>query len=252
MEQLTYGGNLIRKINVDENKQQDFAREPYVYYYQQAVNETIVVTELKSFSVYVLNLGEAAQLTIDGIVNTVAIGDVVQVEGQGVSITVQAGSCELLIAGTREAFFETASVTLIKHDDIKYVNKPWGYELWLNGEHPGYAFKEIYIKTGTKTSLQYHEFKQETNVLIKGKANFFYKNNEAIKNDDVMAEDISSIELESISVMDVSPGILHRIEALSDIMLCEVSTPHLEDVIRVSDDSNRGHGRMDSEHGGKK
>jgi hypothetical protein len=44
------------------------------------------------------------------------------------------------------------------------------------------------------------------------------------------------------------PGILHRLEAISDVLLYETSTPHLDDVVRVTDDSKRPHGRIEKEH----
>jgi hypothetical protein len=44
------------------------------------------------------------------------------------------------------------------------------------------------------------------------------------------------------------PGILHRLEAITDILLYETSTPHLDDVVRVTDDSKRPNGRIEQEH----
>ena len=67
---------------------------------------------------------------------------------------------------------------------VTRIDKPWGYELWLNGQHPGYAFKMLFLKRGSKTSLQYHRHKQETNVIYSGTALLHYKNNEDIDNDD--------------------------------------------------------------------
>ncbi|OGT34490.1 MAG: hypothetical protein A3C44_01125 [Gammaproteobacteria bacterium RIFCSPHIGHO2_02_FULL_39_13] len=128
------------------------------------------------------------------------------------------------------------------------VEKPWGYELWINGQHPCYALKKISIKAGTKTSLQYHNFKQETNVLFQGLANLHYKKNILVENDCVSASDISTILLKPISAMDVVPKTLHRVEAITDIVTFETSTPHLDDVIRVQDDSKRPDGRLIEEH----
>ncbi|OGT37073.1 MAG: hypothetical protein A3F11_11635 [Gammaproteobacteria bacterium RIFCSPHIGHO2_12_FULL_37_14] len=128
------------------------------------------------------------------------------------------------------------------------VEKPWGHELWINGQHPCYALKKIFIKTGTKTSLQYHNFKQETNVLFQGIAKLHYKKNLLVENDLVTSADIGTTVLEPNSVADVSPLTLHRLEAMTDILLFETSTPHLDDVVRVQDDSKRSHGRLVEEH----
>jgi len=48
--------------------------------------------------------------------------------------------------------------------------------------------------------------------------------------------------------VDVMPMSVHRLQALTDILLCEVSTPELDDVVRISDDSGRQDGRVESEH----
>ena len=60
--------------------------------------------------------------------------------------------------------------------NAKVVTKPWGREIWINfrkGENVSdepkrYIMKKLYIKKGTRTSFQYHQFKEETNFLIKG------------------------------------------------------------------------------------
>jgi D-lyxose ketol-isomerase len=137
---------------------------------------------------------------------------------------------------------------LSRYADLYKVSKPWGHELWINGQHPCYALKQIYIKAGTKTSLQYHNFKQETNVLFEGKAKLHYKRDFSIANALVTAADIATLELSPVSSIDILPLTMHRLEAVTDIVLYETSTPHLEDVIRVRDDSNRPHGRIESEH----
>ena len=60
--------------------------------------------------------------------------------------------------------------------------------------------------------------------------------------------DIGVEELFSTSIVDVVPPTLHRLEAVTDIVLCETSTPHLDDVVRVADDANRVDGRIEEEH----
>ncbi|OGK18413.1 hypothetical protein A3G67_03095 [Candidatus Roizmanbacteria bacterium RIFCSPLOWO2_12_FULL_40_12] len=129
------------------------------------------------------------------------------------------------------------------------VEKPWGHELWISGDnHPSYAFKQIFVKKGTKTSLQYHNVKRETNVLVEGRCYLHFKKNDEVSNDNVKSDDIGTTELKPISVIDIVPQTLHRLEAITDIMLYETSTPYLDDVIRVQDDAKRPDGRIDEEH----
>ena len=104
------------------------------------------------------------------------------------------------------------------------------------------------LSGGYKTSLQYHRHKQETNVLFIGTAKLHYQSNIAVKIDSVSPEDISTLTLNPLSIIDVVPFTLHRLEAITDILLYEVSTPHLDDVIRISDDSGRPNGRINQEH----
>lgn len=153
-----------------------------------------------------------------------------------------------MISGTSETHPNQKGLFFTSHENLYRVDKPWGHELWINGQHPLYALKEIYLKAGSKTSLQYHNFKQETNVLFEGCANLHYKSNDFVKNDNVTNGDLATVELAPISSIDVMPGVLHRLEALTDILLYETSTPHLDDVVRVSDDSMRPHGRIEREH----
>ena len=134
------------------------------------------------------------------------------------------------------------------HEKIYKVSKPWGYELWISGQHPCYAFKEIFIKAGTKTSLQFHHHKKETNVLFSGRAKLHYKSKPLSGKGNAGSKGISNVELESISSIDVMPGNIHRIQAVTDILLYEVSTPHLDDVVRLQDDNKRPDGRIKEEH----
>ncbi|MEX1112060.1 MAG: cupin domain-containing protein [Candidatus Andersenbacteria bacterium] len=124
---------------------------------------------------------------------------------------------------------------------VKTVIKPWGFELWLSdGTGAPYAFKLLYIKKGTKTSLQYHNEKIEHNCLLAGEMRFHYENSKTKK--------IASVRLTAGHVITVKPPEVHRVEALTDIILMEASTAQLDDVIRLSDDYDRPDGRITAEH----
>lgn len=151
------------------------------------------------------------------------------------------------IAGIKK-ILKKNKISPLKEKNIYKVIKPWGYELWINGQEPTYCFKKIFIKKGTRTSLQFHKKKIETNFLFEGvaqlslsKKNGKYSSNEILKN-------IYNKKLSSGTFMNVKNFAIHRIEAITDILLFEVSTPHLDDVIRLSDDNKRKDGRISKEH----
>ena len=68
----------------------------------------------------------------------------------------------------------TSNILLKKKNNIYKVNKPWGYELWINKGSKKFCFKEILIKKGNKTSLQFHKLKTETNFIYSGKCKLYY------------------------------------------------------------------------------
>ncbi len=128
---------------------------------------------------------------------------------------------------------------------LKVVNKPWGSETWLSfGKGAPYALKIIRLNKGTKTSLQYHVKKRETNFIYSGRVRFHYR--------DGLEGETNTRELGPFTCIQVPPGNVHRMEALEDTVLVEASTNHLDDVVRISDDYDRPDGYIASEHGGKK
>ena len=107
---------------------------------------------------------------------------------------------------------------------MKRVEKPWGYEL-IWAETPSYVGKVLFIKKGHKLSLQYHEVKEETIYLQSGEMIFHTEENGAIVQKRFRAGDVQHIP----------PGYKHRMEAAEDCTVFEVSTPHLDDVVRLED-----------------
>ena len=111
------------------------------------------------------------------------------------------------------------------HLRARVVDKPWGHEE-VFAETPHYVGKILFIRQGEALSLQYHEVKEETLRVLDGKLEL------------VVGPDVESLEthlLESGTVFHVSPGTLHRMIGVSDCRLLEVSTNHLDDVIRLED-----------------
>ncbi|MGC6508378.1 MAG: cupin [Myxococcota bacterium] len=109
------------------------------------------------------------------------------------------------------------------------IVKPWGYEeIWAKTAH--YVGKILFIKKGHRLSLQHHQHKEENIRLIKGKLRL------------TIGE-----ELKTLQVLDLLPGdtahirpkLIHRMEAIEDCEIVEVSTPELHDIIRHEDDYGR-------------
>jgi len=121
---------------------------------------------------------------------------------------------------------------------VKIVTKPWGREEWLE-LNDRYCYKRIYINAGHKTSFQYHNFKRETNYLIDGKAEVWLENDSGVVEKKIIVAG---------DYFNVTPPKKHRVIAITDIILQEVSTPEVDDVIRIEDDSQRGDGRIEAEH----
>lgn len=112
----------------------------------------------------------------------------------------------------------------MREEDVKVVPKPWGREVWLE-LNDKYCYKRLYVNAGHRTSLQYHHKKKETNYIISG---------EAIVQ---LGDEVRTMKADDF--FTVEPGVLHRITAVTDIVLQETSTPEVDDVVRVEDDTNR-------------
>ena len=105
------------------------------------------------------------------------------------------------------------------------MEKPWGHELiWAETER--YVGKILHVRAGHSLSLQYHERKDETIHLLRGTMRFFAGPS---------AETVRELPLREGESFHVTPGTVHRMEAVSDIDILEVSTPDLDDVIRLED-----------------
>jgi NDP-sugar pyrophosphorylase family protein/mannose-6-phosphate isomerase-like protein (cupin superfamily) len=120
---------------------------------------------------------------------------------------------------------------------MKIVYKPWGKEEWIElNEY--YCYKRIYINKGYKTSFQYHNEKIETNYIISGIAEIWLENDNGI---------IEKTEMKDNDHFTVKNKRKHRVIAKTDLILQEVSTPHVDDVIRIEDDTNRSDGKIQIE-----
>lgn len=118
------------------------------------------------------------------------------------------------------------------------VEKPWGHEIWLEvNEH--YAYKLIHMKQGGRCSLQSHDKKVEANYVIAGEAEVLLADENGVLQSTVYTAGTGWV---------VPVGRVHRVIAKTDYTALEVSTPHLDDVVRYQDDAGRVSGKIASEH----
>jgi mannose-6-phosphate isomerase-like protein (cupin superfamily) len=105
------------------------------------------------------------------------------------------------------------------------VEKPWGHEL-IWAETDRYVGKILHVKAGHALSLQYHDTKDETMHLLRGRMRLIIGPSTA---------ELETIELAEGQSIRITPTTVHRVEAISDVDILEASTAHLDDVIRLED-----------------
>ena len=120
----------------------------------------------------------------------------------------------------------------MKHKS-RIVEKPWGHErIWAETDE--YVGKILHIKAGEALSMQYHEVKDETIHLFTGEMLFYVG---------MIDGDLQEVKLSAGESYHVEPETVHRMVAVSDCDLLEVSTPHLKDVVRLEDRYGRISGK---------
>ena len=112
-----------------------------------------------------------------------------------------------------------------EHAHQKRVEKPWGYEIWW-AQTECYAGKILVVEKGQALSLQFHREKDETSYLFSGRLRLTSGASEA---------ELETQVVEAGHSWRNEPGRVHSIEALEDSVVFEVSTPQLDDVVRLED-----------------
>jgi mannose-6-phosphate isomerase len=105
------------------------------------------------------------------------------------------------------------------------VSKPWGSELWF-AHTDRYAGKILRVRAGCRLSVQFHEEKDETSYVLSGRV---------IVSQGDSADQLSARELGPGESWRNQPRLVHTLEAVEDAEIIEVSTPQLEDVVRLED-----------------
>lgn len=146
-------------------------------------------------------------------------------------------------------------------DQVKTVTKPWGWEKWIQPGNSIYPFvlKQLKLLAGQQTSLQVHQTKSESILILEGTGRIltfagffncqkFLANGYSEHDINTIKSQLETYPLTAGTVLHTPPGTIHRMIADTDLVYIEASTTELDDVIRIQDDSNRQHGRIDSEH----
>src|ERR687885_2625473 len=117
--------------------------------------------------------------------------------------------------------------------DARKVEKPWGHELiWAHADT--YVGKVLFVKAGESLSLQFHREKDESWLVQSGRAKLELGNT----GESVLKEEVVGAG----AAFHYTPGTVHRVTAIEDTTILEVSTPHLDDVVRLEDAYGRqGH-----------
>ena len=110
--------------------------------------------------------------------------------------------------------------------DPRRIEKPWGHELiWAVTDQ--YVGKVLFVKTGESLSLQFHREKDESWFIHSGRAKLELGSaGDAVLNEEVVGGGAS---------FRLPPGTVHRVTALEDTTIFEVSTAQLDDVVRLED-----------------
>ena len=113
---------------------------------------------------------------------------------------------------------------------VVHVPKPWGHEtIWAQSD--GYVGKILHINAGQELSVQYHNRKDETVYLLSGEIVF------RVQQD---GEDVpDDVQLKVGESFRITPGTIHQMAALTDCDVLEVSTPEVDDIVRLSDKYGR-------------
>jgi mannose-6-phosphate isomerase len=109
----------------------------------------------------------------------------------------------------------------------RFVEKPWGGEE-IFAQTDRYVGKILTVRAGHALSLQYHEVKDETMRVLDGTGELHMGRQPG-------GRDLEVVAMMPGSVHHISPGVIHRLVAVTDIRILEVSTPELDDVVRLDD-----------------
>jgi quercetin dioxygenase-like cupin family protein len=132
-------------------------------------------------------------------------------------------------SGFKNIDLTSKNVTIKDELIFTKIDKPWGYEELVECNDK-YVVKKLFMKKGNSCSIQYHELKTETIVVLSGKLNIYIGN----EIDNLIVKEYTYGE-----TITIKPYTIHRMEAVEDSLYIEASTNELFDVIRLQDNYNR-------------
>lgn len=234
--------------------------------YEKELSKNLSTTFIHEGSVY-LNLelknGETKQIALysgQGFILAPGINYSIKNEGKLIAYTVSSEVdanrpiMEIIDDGNTKEEVELKEYKIITNP--KKVEKPWGHELWISWFKDYHVLKQIGMNGGKKSSLQFHRKKLETNYLESGRADVI----DGYQLDPTISEEIVQASSKGVNFEKYRkemnpgdhwtshPGTVHRVISIKDYLAYEVSTPELDDVIRLQDDTGRTSGRIDMEH----
>jgi len=109
------------------------------------------------------------------------------------------------------------------------INKPWGWEEIIE-KNDKYVVKRLFMKEGEQCSLQYHEDKKETIIVLQGSLKIKLGQNGKSRHDKILNQQ---------GTVTIKPCEVHRMIGVTDCIYIECSTPELDDVIRLEDNYGR-------------
>lgn len=110
------------------------------------------------------------------------------------------------------------------------VTKPWGWEIIFTPPELPYTGKIIFVRSGKRLSLQYHDQKQETLCLLEGKGTLWLENKK---------KQIKKFPMKPKTGYTINQDQKHRVEAITNCLVVEASTPQIGKTYRVEDDYRR-------------
>jgi mannose-6-phosphate isomerase len=130
-----------------------------------------------------------------------------------------------------EEFLKTVDKSQFNHEPyVKKVEKPWGYELIFTQDQLPYTGKLMHINAGCRQSLQIHDKKQETYLLLNGQGGVLVENRDG---------EMDRVEFEPNKGYSTLVGQKHRLFAVTYCDILEFSTPELGNTYRLEDDYSR-------------
>lgn len=245
----SHGGNIVTTLDIQKGETKIFERAPYYFAMHHVRPDkplALAECDITSMAVYCHTLSGVNEFDVEGVSFSGEAGDLIHANNITPQIQIQKGEGIFIVAGVQAQTKKLVSLTPAGR--IKKVTKPWGEELWLTDEKAPFALKRIIINAPHRTSLQYHRQKYETLFLVEGDAKLHHLKDEKHSLEAVTEKDLTISSLSGPVCISTAPHTLHRYEAVSNLVFYEASTPHLDDVVRVADDTKRPDGKIEAEH----